>query len=163
MHPDTIRESLERQLHDLETSNHAGAGHLSHQVQAVQLRARLQSVDRLACELENVTVAVPRFAAYTTEQLRQFADRLADDLSYLEERLVVLEVDRLANHVQLRSGQPRQEAERRSYFEVYVSRQGIDLSRYQKEPGSERERIPAVLSRDTVCRLCVDLLTATQE
>lgn len=162
MHDHTIRGELERQLQDLATSNHAGAGHLSRQWQAAELRARLKSVDRLACEVERVTVSVPDSATATTERLHQLADRLADQLSYLEERLVVLEIDHLASNVQLRSEQPRQDAERRSYFEVHVSRRGIDLSRYQKAPGEERERVPAVLSRDTVCRLCIDLLLATQ-
>ena len=160
MHLDTLRKDLERQLHKLETSNHAGAGHLSHQSATALLRVRLQAVDRLACEVESISVTDPSLATAQTDQLRQLADRLAEDLSYLEERLIVLEVDQVAHDVQLRSNRPREDDERRSYFEVHVSRQGIELCRYQKQDGSARTRVSAVLSQDILCRLGLDLIMA---
>ncbi len=72
----------------------------------------------------------------------------------------MLEVDREAPEVQMRSMPPRDEAAGRCYFEVRAGRQGISLRRFRKVPGEPRQMIPATLSRDVFFRVCSDLIAA---
>lgn len=125
-----------------------------------ELHCRFTQVDRLACEVNAIVVASPKCQQLTVEQLRTMARGLSEQLTYLEERLVVLEVDREAPEVQLRSLPPRDEGAARCYFEVRAGRQGISLRRFRKVPGEPRRVIPATLTRDVFFRVCSDLVAA---
>lgn len=167
MHRNDINNQLgpaiEAQLAELSNANHCGAGSIVKAVERSELRARIASVDRLACECELLTVTDPRLGSQTTDGLQALADRLSEQLSYLEERLIVLEVDRVASQVQLRSQEPRVTAEVRSYFEVQVGKLAVTLQRFEKEPGRQRQSVPATLTRDLFCRVCTDLIASLHE
>lgn len=156
-----IDPSISEQLNELATENHCGAGSVMKTVGRAELHARMASVDRLACEVDLVSVSHPRMSNFGTEQLQEIADQLAKTLSYLEERLIVLEVDSMLSSVQMRSQAPRVTGEDvRSYFEIQVGKHGVQLQRFCKKTSERRERIPAVLSREVFSRLCVDLVVA---
>lgn len=155
-----LAAAIEAQLTELSNANHCGAGSVVKRIGRAEVRARLASVDRLACECELVSVTEPKLSSLSTAQLQSIADQLAESLSYLEERLVVLEVDKLAEEVQMRSKTPRIEADAKSYFEVQVSKLGVTLQRFQKQPSAKRQQVPATLTRDVFTRMCVDLVAA---
>ena len=167
MNSDTIKGRLvpilTGRLDALASGNPTGGGSLAEQLDQVSLAAHFSSVDRLACAAESIVAASPRLRGLTGAQLRELADRLSDRLSYLEESLVVVEIDPVAPEIQLRSKSPRQDEETRTYFEVQVGQQGIALRRFEKRTGDARRGIAAVLSRDVFCRLCVDLVSAACE
>jgi|GEM_PF-6908359 len=153
-----LKPAIEAQLNELANANHCGAGSVVKRIGRAELRARIASVDRLACEVELISITDPRLNSLSTEQLQAIADRLAESLSYLEERLVVLEVDSLASDVQMRSETPRVEAEAKSYFEVHVGKLGITLQRFAKQPSTKRQQVPAALTRSVFTRTCIDLV-----
>ena len=163
-HPHANLDSVLRtHLDELAQSNHGRAANVDVQLDVAELHCRFAQVDRLACEVEAIVVTSAKFQQLTAEQLRTMANDLAAHMSYLEERLVVLEVDREAPEVQMRSTSPRDEAPTRCYFEVQVGRQGISLRRFRKAPGEVRQLIPATLTRDVFVRVCADLVAAVGE
>lgn len=155
-----LEPALNQQLDQMVVANHCGAGSIVKNVSQSELRVRLDGVDRLACEVEMVDVSNPRAASMSTEQLTSLANVLSDQLSYLEERLVVLEIDSELADVQLRSQRPQQDAGVRSYFEVHVGQQGISVQRFSKQSGAARTHVAATLTRSVFVRLCVDLMSS---
>ncbi len=124
------------------------------------LHCRFAQVDRLACQVDSIVVASTRYQQLGSEQLQQIASDLSKRLSYLEERLVVLEIDQETPEVQMRSVPPREDSEGCCYFEVKVSRHGISLRRFRKQTGTARQAITATLTHDVLTRICGDLLAA---
>jgi len=155
--------ALTRQLDSLAKTNHTGVGRLTEQLKEICLKARLGSVDRLACQSESIAVSSPILSDCTVTQMRELADHLAGELSYLEERLAVFEIDQITPEVRIRSESPQTDVEARAYFEVQVGRSGISLKRFEKQPGHPRKVVPAVLTRGIFRRLCVDLVLAVQQ
>lgn len=127
--------------------------------EAAELHCRVRSIDRLACEVESIHVRSPKCKSRDTNALATMAQQLADRLSYLEERLVLIEVDE--TEAQVRSESPHvTSGNERSYYELVISTEGIALHRYLKEPHSVRRLIPAVLTRVVLMRLIGDLLAS---
>jgi hypothetical protein len=160
---EVLEPSIREQLNELAMENHCGAGSVVKSVGRAEIQCRMASVDRLACEVELVSVSHPRMSSLSAEQLQAIADHLAEQLSYLEERLIVLEVDSALSSVQMRSRTPQVSADSRSYFEVQVAKHGVNLQRYCKKSTERRERVAAVLTREVFSRLCIDLVLAVAE
>ena len=158
-----LAPAIEAQLNELSNANHCGAGSVVKRMGRAEMRARIASVDRLACEVELISVTEPKLSSLSTEQLQAIADKLAESLSYLEERLIVLEVDSMAAQVQMRSEAPRVVAEAKSYFEVHVGKLGITLQRFEKQPSVKRQIVPAALTRNIFTRVCVDMVSTSSE
>ena len=127
-------------------------------VQGTEVRCQLEQIDRLACQVSSISTTSPTYERCSTEQLEVYANILAQRLTYLEEQLVVQEVDARAAEVQLRSTAPRREHDVRTYFEMRVGRHGILLQRFLKKDKNAREVIPATLTREVLGRVCVDLV-----
>lgn len=157
-----LTSSLKEQLDQLLAVNHCGAGSIMGSVGRTEIRARISSVDRLACEAELISCTDPSFNAMPIEEMQKIGDNLAERLSYLEERLIVLETDPCAKQVQLRSEAPRDEARRRTYFEIQIGKSGVTLQRFSKQPEAQRVPIPAAFTRDVFTRVCADLVGAIQ-
>ena len=151
---------LGKHLDDLARVSDDQAKNVDVNLDVAELHCRFTQVDRLACEVNSIVVASPKCQQLTAEQLRTMASGLSKQLTYLEERLVVLEVDRETPEVQMRSMPPRDEGEARCYFEVQAGRQGISLRRFRKVPGEPRQMVPATLTRDVFFRVCSDLIAA---
>lgn len=150
---------IKSRLEELADANHCGAGSLVHVVEGAEIRARIAGGDRLACEVELISVTAHALNSMDVAELQELASRLAQQLSYLEERLVVLEIDRELPQIQMRSETPYVDDDVRSYFEVQVSKQSITLQRFSKGDGAARTRCAAILTREVFSRVCVDLVT----
>lgn len=151
-----LRDNVEVELEALACSNHCGAGVIQFAIGDTELCCRLHGTDRLACEVDSIRVVSTKCRTYAPEQRDAIANRLVDRLSYLEERLVLIEADQ--NATQIRSDKPQVEAERvRSYFELLVDSKGLTLQRYVKTPGKAREVTTATLTRSVLCRLLHDM------
>lgn len=154
---DNLTKSINNQLDALAKANHCGAGTLRHDLDFGEMRCGIQSTDRLACEMESIYVLSPAFAQLDTAALETIATQLVNQLTYLEERLVVVEKEKA--EMQVRSEKPRlQAANKRSYFELIVGQQGIALHRYEKENAQPRRLAPAVFTRPVFHRLAQDLV-----
>ena len=151
---------LEKHLDELARVSDDRAKNIDVNFDEAELHCRFNQVDRLACEVNAIVIASPQCQQLTAEQLQTMTSGLSEQLTYLEERLAVLEVDREAPFVQMRSMPPRDDVDARCYFEVQAGRQGISLRRFRKVPGEPRQMMPATLTRDVFFRVCSDLIAA---
>jgi hypothetical protein len=96
------------------------------------------------------------------EALRAWADRLAARLTYLMEPLAVLEHDREAGDLVLRSHAPTARDGLRSYYEIRLSRDGtLRLGRFTfEEPDRRRRPAPCRMTVEALERLADDLVAA---
>jgi len=157
-----IRTPINDKLDAFATSNYCGAGMLELQQDDCNLRCRVLSTDRLACEIESIQLLSNKLAVLGNDDLEVLAERLTDRISYLEESLTVVEKDVVAVASQLRSTSPLVVEGTKSYFELMVGRNGMLLQRYEKSAGNQRQTIPAVLTRAIIGRLCADLMELSE-
>jgi hypothetical protein len=126
------------------------------------LRVDLVALDRLACALDRVALSVESLKGATTDRLKQVAERLSSNLTYLLEPISPIEIDAHGCTVQMRSAPPQKEADRTTYYELLVQDTGeLSLCRYTRPVGGDRERIPAEITREVLLRLVGDFAAAT--
>jgi hypothetical protein len=116
----------------------------------------LDSVGLACSSLEFTTVGRPELSA---DALKRWGERLAARVTYLMEPLKVLEVDPSGGEVQMRSQSPTPRDEKRSYFEIELTRQGtLSMARYAYvEASRQRSQIPCQFTRETLERLADDI------
>lgn len=153
-----ISHQVEQQLLTLATANHCGAGTIRLERGNRALQCRIKSVERLACEMEFCRLFSNAFSELRMRQLELLSEEVTERLTYLEERVVLVEKDNLQECVQLRSEEPFVNEDVKAYFEIMVGRQGLSLHRYEKRPATPRTPVSTVLSKSLFQRLCSDLL-----
>lgn len=91
--------------------------------------------------------------------------RIEDQVTYLGERLQVIETEENRGISILRSAPPRIEGEVISFFEMVLDRaKGLSLVRYEYDRRRrERTSVPLSLTRDTLERLLMDLIGLARE
>ena len=127
------------------------------------LACELVALDSLACAFDHFVLQTPALAQATVESLRALSDKLSRRLGYLLETIGAVETDAEQCVVQMRSTPPHQDDDGTSYYELLVRRGGeLRLNRYRKTPGSERQVIPAHVTREVFLRLVADFSAAAQ-
>jgi hypothetical protein len=122
-----------------------------------RLECRLLALDTLGCAFTRLALRADALAAMSSDELRETAEKLAARLTYLLEPISPIETDAHGCVVQMRSNPPHKDADRTSYYELLVSRSGeLSLCRYTRPVGSERQLIPAEVTREVLCRLADD-------
>ena len=108
--------------------------------------------------LEFLDLKIP--APLRAPELKAWADRVANRVTYLMEPLVVLELDEQEAAVELRSKTPTPRDGRRSYYEVVLAADGSAvLERISfNEADRKREAVPFQLTREVLERLVDDLV-----
>jgi hypothetical protein len=125
------------------------------------LECHLVALDTLGCALTRLALHSDRVASMSTEELQEVASRLSSKLTYLLEPISPIETDAHGCVVQLRSNPPQKEADRTSYYELLVARDGwLSLARYSRAAGQKREVIPAHVTREVLLRLVCDFSAA---
>lgn len=123
----------------------------------------LEAYDRYSVTLRQLEVSYDSSAAGQSDDeayLRRSAERAASRLTYLEEPLLLLELDPAEKLAQLRSDPPQQEGETLTYWEIFVSAKPqprARLARYRWQPGQGREQITYPATFATLGRLAQDL------
>jgi hypothetical protein len=126
-----------------------------------RLTCELAALDSLACAFTELSVASDVLAGAAPQQLKQLADRLSRQLTYLLEPVSPIEADDEQCIVQMRSNPPQREDGQTSYYELLVRRGGdINLCRYGKQPGQPRQPIAAQVTREVLLRLVADFSAA---
>lgn len=87
---------------------------------------------------------------------RQTAQKLVDQITYLEEPLGILEYDAASDTVQIRSTPPDQRNGSPEYYELQVQAESQTLSRFRGSAGP-REQIPFDLTKQSLRRLVRDM------
>ncbi|MFB3819137.1 MAG: hypothetical protein ACE147_15845 [Candidatus Methylomirabilales bacterium] len=136
---------------------HAGpdrAGEIRAAAGDLQLRLQVSDWDRLGCLLDRLEVTAARGG-----RLRFDAERLAATVTYLGEKLRVIETEP-GRTALLRSEPPAPQAGQTAFFEMVADRaRGLVLTRQAFDPGTgERRRVAAALTRQALERLAEDLL-----
>jgi hypothetical protein len=98
-------------------------------------------------------------------QLKIDPDRISKKISYLEERLELIESEGSEGKTILRSSPPRTDGDVISFYEVVLERATkLSLARYRYDHNmEERTPLPASLARETLERLLSDLIKMAEE
>jgi hypothetical protein len=123
----------------------------------------LGAYDRYSVTLRQLEISYNLSApeqSYDEAYLRRSAERAASRLIYLEEPLLLLELDPAEKLAQLRSNPPQKEDEAITYWELFMWAEPqlrVKLARYRWQPGQDREQITYPATFATLGRLAQDL------
>ncbi|MFO0951718.1 MAG: hypothetical protein U0835_11335 [Isosphaeraceae bacterium] len=100
--------------------------------------------------------------ARTPDELHAWAGRIASRVTYLMEPLVVLEHDREAGELEMRSQAPTVRQGRRAFYEVRLRADGsLSLGRVvYDEAARARQDVPSQMTLEVLERLADDLVAA---
>jgi hypothetical protein len=138
-----------------------GKGRLEVQASSGQCSAEILRCDTIGCLVDELVYETSALATATIDELKTLSSALISRLTYLLEPISITEADSDSAAVQLRSSPPHKDDDGTSYYELLVRRGGaISLRRYLARKGQLRERIPAELTRQVLCRLADDFVAA---
>lgn len=123
----------------------------------LRLELTLEDCDRLGCLFKRLDLEWPLGGKLAVDPAR-----IESRITYLGEKLQLLETEGEKGRTILRSVPPRVEQEATSFFEMVVNpSKGLSLVRYKFDPDTgERTEVAASLTRETVERLVKDLIEA---
>lgn len=135
----------------------AGPVAVEHEGSALELDVREAGPVGLAAN--SLTFRASRRDGWTPDSLRDWGQHLAGRLSYLMEPVRIVEVDREATEVRLRSTPPTSRNGARSYYEVALRADGsLQLHRWRFDEASRRrEIVPCLFTLEVIERLADDL------
>jgi hypothetical protein len=124
----------------------------------LRLEVKLADCGRLGCLLDSLNLE-----HIQDGQLAVNAVQVAERITYLEERLDIIESEGEKGRTLLRSTPPKVDGQAVSFFEMVLDRSTrLSLVRYRYDANSgERTPASAPLTRDTLERLIGDLLELT--
>lgn len=126
-----------------------------------RLHCELTAIDTLGCAFTRFELHSGKLASATIDQLKKVSEALAVRLTYLLEPIMPIEIDADRCVVQLRSTPPQREPDLTTYYELLVRRGGeLSLCRWSKTRTSERQLVPAQVTREVFLRLVSDFSAA---
>lgn len=128
-----------------------GSGHLE---------SELTAIDQLACAFNRFALKTDKLASSSIDELKDIANSLSQQLSYLLESISPVEIDDEACVVQMRSSPPEKDDDGTRYYELVVARGELSLVRYCKAPGQPRTIVSANVTREVFERLADDFVHA---
>ncbi len=119
----------------------------------------------MGCAVAGLRLEDLRAPARDADALKAWADRLTGRITYLMERIAVIEVDAAGGSALLRSAPPGLREEFRFYYEAVLRRPGtLTLTRYRYHNGDrERTEVPCNLTLEVFERLVDDLAKTMRE
>jgi hypothetical protein len=156
----TLQHQLEQQLASLG----GGPARISAESPPRTLVCDIADHNSLAVSLNQLQLRTSELANASTAELKRISESLAARLNYLLEPISPIEIDVDACVVQLRSNPPHRDDDGLAYYELLVRRGGeITLTRFRKDSGAGRQRVPATITREVLLRLAADFSTAIAE
>jgi hypothetical protein len=127
-----------------------------------RLALGLTALDTVGVAFDAMDFATASRPEWTPEALRAWGERLAGRVTYLMEPFRVLEVDAEGGEVSLRSQSPTARDQRRSYYEIRLSRPGaLRMERFTfDEAARQRRRSSCQLTREVLERLADDIVAS---
>jgi hypothetical protein len=121
----------------------------------LRMEVKLADYGRLGCLFERIHIEHEQEGQLAIDPVQ-----LVERITYLEERLEIIETEGEEGMTILRSTPPRAEGEVLSFFEMVLDQsKTLSLVRYKYDPKTEeRTPMPAALTRDTLERLIGDLI-----
>lgn len=124
-----------------------------------------EAVDRVGCAIAGLSIKDLRSVERDVGNLAAWADRVAGRITYLLEKIAIIEVDAASGSALLRSARPERRGEARAYYEVVLTIPGtLTLTRYRYHQGeAKRVEIPCNLTLEVFERLVDDLVATMRE
>lgn len=126
------------------------------------LTLQLTALDSVGLAFTGLEFATRKRIEWTADAIETWGKNLSARATYLMEPLVMLEFDAEGGEIQLRSQSPTNRAEKRSYYEVRINKQGtLHLARFAFDQATRR-RTPATcqMTREVVERLADDIIAS---
>ena len=124
------------------------------------LESELTTIDQIACSFDRFSLKTDQLASSTIDELKDIANSLSQQLSYLLESISPIEIDDEACIVQMRSSPPEKDDDGTRYYELVVARGELSLLRYCKTPGQPRSIVAANVTREVFERLADGVVAA---
>jgi len=122
-----------------------------------RLELQVATADALALALDRIAFRWSADHALDPAGMTRVAEGIRSRILYLSEPLRIVEFDRAAALVQMRSDKPWVQGTAQSYFEFLLSPTSIVLQRWQANPSSPRSPVSVTLTRDILGRLADDV------
>ncbi len=148
-------DHISQELQRLRAAGSGGA--LSADAPNGRLECDMAGVDGIGCSVDRFAFRTGRLSGASLEQLKKIGEELSRRVTYLLEPIAIIEIDAEGITVQLRSSKPSQEGGVTSYYELTINQSGLDLRRYQAEPGQPRQATPANFTHEAFRRLARDV------
>lgn len=155
--------TLSRKIADALDRHGPYAGAVSAEYEGNLLGLDIREGGPVGLAVDALSFQPARREGWAPEALKGWGDQLVARLSYLMEPIRVVEVDREAAEVQLRSATPTPRDGGRSYYEITLKETGaLALRRWRfDEADRRREAIPCQFTREVVERLADDLVATS--
>ena len=128
------------------------------------VRCEVDQCDQLAVAVYELTLESNELANVEVSKLQAASASLCSRVTYLLEPISPIETDAESCVVQMRSTPPQQQEDGRFYYELNLRRGGsVSMYRYEKNPGSVRQRVAANLTHGVLGRLIDDFETTIEE
>ena len=128
----------------------------------LRLQIQLTAVDTMSCSLSELQLFVPALQNAAFDVLRNWADSLAQRITYLLEQIGPLEYDPAAGQVLIRSVRPASLPDGSQYYEVVLSSQSggnFSLRRYRSTKGQPgRAPVDITVTHEVLLKLVDDLV-----
>lgn len=158
----TIRSDFEAELTRLAAATGGPVTVEARDAAGRSVRGELTTVESLGCTVSHLLVSAPQLSGASTTALRDWADRLAERLTYLLESLRPLETDEENGRLLMRSSTPQQSPTAREYYECMLAAESagtVSFRRYRAETGVPgRTPVDMTLTREVLGRLVGDLV-----
>ncbi|NOZ38821.1 MAG: hypothetical protein GXP24_01170 [Planctomycetes bacterium] len=150
----TLREQILSQLPGMIAKQHE---HMTATVGPRTVRCEVDTCDQLAVTIYELVLETSELASVEIAKLQAASKSLCERVTYLLEPISPIESDADGCVVQMRSSPPQQKENGRFYYEIFLRRGGsVALHRYEKQPGSIRQRVAATLTHEVLGRLVED-------
>jgi hypothetical protein len=156
----TLQAQIHTELNRLASLSEAPPHLLHIDTGSGRLESKLTAIDQLACAFDQFAYKTDKLANATVDELKDIANALSAQVSYLLESISPVEVDDEACIVQLRSNPPAKDDDGTRYYELVVARGELSLLRYCKTPGQPRAIVSAHVTREVFTRLANDFVAA---
>jgi hypothetical protein len=122
-----------------------------------QIRCEVVEAPPLAVSFDRLELTTSELANALIAELQAISQELARRITYLLEPIGPIEIDHDSCVIQMRSTPPSQSDVGMCYYELLVRRGGsLSLIRFEKNRGAIRNRLPATVTREVLCRLVDD-------
>jgi len=158
----SIKSQIHTELNRLASLAATGPHSLRLDLGDGKLEATLTQIDPLACAFEHFSYKVDKLANATIDQLKDIANALSKQLSYLLESISPIEIDNEACIVQMRSNPPQKDDDGTRYYELVVARGELRLCRFSRPSGQAPSVVAAHVTREVFERLAEDFVAAAK-
>lgn len=157
----SLRQKLAGELQRLAGASGAGRVTVA-DPGGLRLEVEFVAVDSMSCRFSELALFVPALQNAGFDALRQWADALAQRITYLLEQIGPLEYDPGAGQVLIRSVRPDVLPDGSQYYEIVLSAHAggsFSLRRYRSTKGQPgRAPVDITVTHEVLLKLADDLL-----